>query len=52
MDASHAQHISLRRRTRADSTVTELKLTDEEEARRVPTEDFGIEAPKGLTLLR
>lgn len=35
-----------------DKAVTELKLTDEEEARRVPTEDFGIEAPKGLTLLR
>ncbi|MEV0219332.1 hypothetical protein [Streptomyces sp. NPDC050704] len=31
---------------RAFSTVTELKLTDEEEARRVPAEDFGIEAPR------
>jgi N-hydroxyarylamine O-acetyltransferase len=48
----NAQRIGLRRRARAASTVTVLNLTDEEEARRAPAEDFGIDAPKGLTLLR
>lgn len=42
----NALRIGLRRRARADSTVTVLNLTDEEEARRVPAEDFGVDAPK------
>ncbi|MFE0804730.1 arylamine N-acetyltransferase [Streptomyces sp. NPDC058812] len=37
--------------TRDDGTVTERKLTDEAEARRVLAEDFGIDVPEGLTLL-
>ncbi|MFD5749096.1 hypothetical protein [Streptomyces sp. NPDC127033] len=49
---SSAQRIGLRRRTRTDGTVTERKLTDEEEARRVLAEDFGIDASERLTLLR
>ncbi|KOU02604.1 MULTISPECIES: arylamine N-acetyltransferase family protein [Streptomyces] len=35
----------------ADGTVTERKLSDEAEARRVLAEEFGIDAPEGLTLL-
>ncbi|MGV9588896.1 arylamine N-acetyltransferase family protein [Streptomyces tendae] len=38
--------------THADGTATERKLTDEAEARRVLAEEFGIDAPEGLTLLR
>ncbi|MGV9908937.1 arylamine N-acetyltransferase family protein [Streptomyces tendae] len=38
--------------TRADGTATERKLTDETEARRVLAEEFGIDVPDGLTLLR
>ncbi|MGW2420293.1 arylamine N-acetyltransferase family protein [Streptomyces sp. NPDC001709] len=38
--------------TRTDGTVTERKLTDEAEARRVVEEEFGITVPEGLTLLR
>ncbi|MFD3524997.1 arylamine N-acetyltransferase [Streptomyces sp. NPDC058653] len=34
-----------------DGTVTERKLDDEADARRVLAEDFGIDAPDGLTLL-
>ncbi|MER6067380.1 arylamine N-acetyltransferase [Streptomyces sp. NPDC001817] len=37
--------------TRADGTVTERKLTDEAEARRVAEEEFGIAVPEGLRLL-
>ncbi|MFI2199892.1 arylamine N-acetyltransferase [Streptomyces sp. NPDC020192] len=37
--------------TRADGTVTERKLTDEAEARRVVEEEFGIVVPEGLRLL-
>ncbi|MEU2716844.1 arylamine N-acetyltransferase [Streptomyces sp. NPDC007205] len=37
--------------TRADGTVTERKLTDEAEARRVVAEEFGIAVPEGLRLL-
>ncbi|MEU6505037.1 arylamine N-acetyltransferase [Streptomyces sp. NPDC046942] len=37
--------------TRADGTVTERKLSDEAEARRVVEEEFGITVPEGLTLL-
>ncbi|MCF3129499.1 arylamine N-acetyltransferase family protein [Streptomyces olivochromogenes] len=36
--------------TRADGTVTERKLTDEAEARRVLDEDFDITVPPGLSL--
>ncbi|WP_395575396.1 arylamine N-acetyltransferase [Streptomyces sp. BK79] len=36
--------------TRADGTVTERKLTDEAEVRRVLARDFGIDAPEGLRL--
>ncbi|WP_031045262.1 arylamine N-acetyltransferase family protein [Streptomyces sp. NRRL F-5650] len=35
----------------ADGTVGERKLADEAEARRVLAEEFGIDAPAGLTLL-
>ncbi|MFH9044176.1 arylamine N-acetyltransferase [Streptomyces sp. NPDC017966] len=39
--------------TRADDgTVTERKLSDETEARRALAEEFGIDAPEDLTLLR
>jgi N-hydroxyarylamine O-acetyltransferase len=39
--------------TRADDgTVTERKLSDETEARRALAEEFGIDAPEELTLLR
>ncbi|MEU6771388.1 arylamine N-acetyltransferase [Streptomyces sp. NPDC046759] len=37
--------------TRADGTVTERELTDEAEARRVVTEEFGIDVPEGPALL-
>ncbi|MEV5876103.1 arylamine N-acetyltransferase [Streptomyces sp. NPDC052101] len=37
--------------TRADGTVTERKLADEAEARRVIEEEFGVAVPEGLTLL-
>ncbi|MBQ1100610.1 arylamine N-acetyltransferase [Streptomyces sp. b94] len=37
--------------TRDDGTVTERKLTDDAEARRVLGADFGIDVPEGLTLL-
>ncbi|MEU1401873.1 arylamine N-acetyltransferase [Streptomyces sp. NPDC005728] len=37
--------------SRADGTVTERKLTEETEARRVVEEEFGIEVPEGITLL-
>ncbi|ANP54865.1 N-hydroxyarylamine O-acetyltransferase [Streptomyces griseochromogenes] len=37
--------------TRADGTVTERKLTEEAEARRVVEEEFGIVVPEGLRLL-
>ncbi|MEU0333006.1 arylamine N-acetyltransferase [Streptomyces sp. NPDC006193] len=37
--------------TRADGTVSVRTLTEEAEARRVVAEEFGIEAPEGLTLL-
>jgi N-hydroxyarylamine O-acetyltransferase len=37
--------------TRADGTVTERKLADEAEARRVVAEEFGVEVPDGLRLL-
>ncbi|MFI6205395.1 arylamine N-acetyltransferase [Streptomyces sp. NPDC051041] len=37
--------------TRADGTVTQRELTDEEEARRILDEDFGITVPDGVTLL-
>ncbi|MFE1307793.1 arylamine N-acetyltransferase [Streptomyces sp. NPDC058755] len=37
--------------TRADGTVTERRLADEAEARRVVEEEFGIAVPEGLTLL-
>jgi N-hydroxyarylamine O-acetyltransferase len=37
--------------TRTDGTVTERKLTDEAQARRVVEEEFGITVPEGLTLL-
>ncbi|MEU0048387.1 arylamine N-acetyltransferase [Streptomyces sp. NPDC006309] len=37
--------------TLADGTVTGRTLTREEEARRVVTEEFGIEVPEGLALL-
>ncbi|MFJ9818346.1 arylamine N-acetyltransferase [Streptomyces sp. NPDC101151] len=37
--------------TRADGTVTERKLAEEAEARRVVAEEFGIAVPEGLTLL-
>ncbi|MGW3066133.1 arylamine N-acetyltransferase, partial [Streptomyces sp. NPDC001130] len=42
---------SLLTETRADGAVTEHKLTDEAEARRVAAEEFGIAVPEGLTLL-
>lgn len=35
-----------------DGTVTERKPADETEARRTLAEEFGIDAPEGLTLLR
>jgi N-hydroxyarylamine O-acetyltransferase len=35
-----------------DGTATERKLSDETQARRVLAEEFGIDAPAGLTLLR
>ncbi|MFD7562197.1 arylamine N-acetyltransferase [Streptomyces tendae] len=38
--------------TRADGTATERKLTDETEARRVLAEEFGIDVPDGLALLK
>ncbi|MDT0615297.1 arylamine N-acetyltransferase family protein [Streptomyces lancefieldiae] len=38
--------------TRADGTVTERRPADETEARRMLAEDFGIDVPEGLTLLR
>ncbi|POX47410.1 arylamine N-acetyltransferase [Streptomyces sp. Ru71] len=37
--------------TRADGTVTERELADEDEVRRVLDEKFGITVPPGLTLL-
>ncbi|MEU6669525.1 arylamine N-acetyltransferase [Streptomyces sp. NPDC046727] len=37
--------------TLADATVTERTLTDEAEARRLVTEEFGVEVPEGLLLL-
>ncbi|MGW4565432.1 arylamine N-acetyltransferase family protein [Streptomyces sp. NPDC004561] len=37
--------------TRPDGTVTERKLADEAEARRVVEEKFGVAVPEGLTLL-
>jgi N-hydroxyarylamine O-acetyltransferase len=37
--------------TGADGTVTERRLTDETEARRVVEEEFGIAVPEGLRLL-
>ncbi|MFJ5270868.1 arylamine N-acetyltransferase [Streptomyces sp. NPDC088358] len=37
--------------TRADGTVSERKLTDEAQARRVVEEEFGIVVPEGITLL-
>ncbi|MFF5011961.1 hypothetical protein [Streptomyces sp. NPDC001165] len=37
--------------TRADGTVTERRLADEAEARRVVEEEFGIAVPEGITLL-
>ncbi|MEU2059180.1 arylamine N-acetyltransferase [Streptomyces sp. NPDC013455] len=37
--------------TRADGTVTGRTLTREAEARRVVTEEFGVEVPEGLRLL-
>ncbi|MFH9573773.1 arylamine N-acetyltransferase [Streptomyces sp. NPDC017230] len=37
--------------TRADGTVTERKLTDGDEVRRLLAGDFGIDVPEGLTLL-
>ncbi|MEV5437745.1 arylamine N-acetyltransferase [Streptomyces sp. NPDC052682] len=37
--------------TRADGTVTKRELTEEAEVRRVLDEEFGIEAPQGMTLL-
>ncbi|MEV6111506.1 arylamine N-acetyltransferase [Streptomyces sp. NPDC052109] len=37
--------------SRADGTVTERKLTDEDQARRVVAEEFGIVVPEGLRLL-
>ncbi|GGU76498.1 arylamine N-acetyltransferase [Streptomyces filipinensis] len=37
--------------TRTDGTVTERRLADEAEARRVVEEEFGIAVPEGLTLL-
>jgi hypothetical protein len=49
--SENSQRIGLRRRTRTDGTVTERKPTDEEEARRVPAEDFGMDAPEGRALL-
>ncbi|MEV5432815.1 arylamine N-acetyltransferase [Streptomyces sp. NPDC052701] len=36
--------------TRADGTVTERKLTKEEEVRRVLAEDFGLAVPDGVAL--
>ncbi|MEU8969012.1 arylamine N-acetyltransferase [Streptomyces monashensis] len=38
--------------TLADGTVTEHRLADEAEARRVIAEEFGVAVPEGLTLLR
>ncbi len=35
-----------------DGTVTERKPADEAEARRILAEEFGIDVPEGLTLLR
>ncbi|MFF7351348.1 arylamine N-acetyltransferase [Streptomyces filipinensis] len=37
--------------TRSDGTVSERRLADEAEARRVVEEEFGIAVPEGLTLL-
>ncbi|KUN05181.1 acetyltransferase [Streptomyces yokosukanensis] len=49
------RHLSLDGRllveVRADGTVTERKLTDEAQLRRVADEEFGISVPAGLALL-
>ncbi|MDH6222620.1 arylamine N-acetyltransferase family protein [Streptomyces pseudovenezuelae] len=44
-------HGSLLTETRADGEVREREVADEAEARRVLEEEFGIEAPDGMTLL-
>jgi N-hydroxyarylamine O-acetyltransferase len=44
-------HGSLLTQTRADGEVSEREVTDEGEARRLLDEEFGIEAPAGMTLL-
>jgi len=44
-------HGSLLTVTRADGQVSERELADDGEARRVLEEEFGIEAPEGMTLL-
>ncbi|MGW3289392.1 arylamine N-acetyltransferase family protein [Streptomyces sp. NPDC001002] len=44
-------HGSLLTETRADGEVSEREVTDEGDARRLLDEEFGIEAPEGMTLL-
>ncbi|MFJ6084426.1 arylamine N-acetyltransferase [Streptomyces sp. NPDC092369] len=44
-------HGSLLTETRADGEVSKREVTDEGDARRLLAEEFGIEAPDGMTLL-
>ncbi|MGW1216829.1 arylamine N-acetyltransferase family protein [Streptomyces sp. NPDC002499] len=44
-------HGSLLTETRADGEVSKREVTDEGDARRLLDEEFGIEAPDGVTLL-
>ncbi|WP_461087185.1 arylamine N-acetyltransferase family protein [Streptomyces deserti] len=44
-------HGDLLTETRTDGTVTERKVTEEAEARRLLAEEFGVTAPEGMTLL-